>query len=521
MTSQQLKNSILQMAVQGKLVPQDPNDEPASVLLEKIRAEKAKLVKEKNLQADKNESFIYRGADNTTYEKIGDTVTDISDQIPFDIPDGWEWVRWGNLSESIQYGYNAPAKDTGRIKMVRISDIQDNGVLWDEVPFCDISEESIEGYLLRKNDILFARTGGTVGKSYLVNVIPEEAIYAGYLIRTRYSTSLSAKYLKYYMESKLYWMQLRDGTIATAQPNCNGKTLSRMLVPLPPLSEQYRIVVKIEELLPYIERYDEAEQKLTALNAEFPDKLKKSILQMAVQGKLVPQNSTDEPASVLLAKIRAEKEVLIKQGKIKRNKNESVIYRRDNEYYEKQNGIETCISEQIPFEIPEGWEWVQLPNISVSELGKTMDKSKERGDLCPYLCSINVYWSGIDLSKVKQAKFEKMEMNKYLLHKKDLLICEGGDVGRCAIWNSDIPMYYQNALHRVRFYCDINPFFYKLAIEAYKGLNIIDEYSKGMTIKHLVQSSLNSIYFPLPPLSEQHRIVQKIEELLPLSDKLT
>ncbi len=245
-----LKKSILQEAVQGKLVPQDPDDEPASVLLERIRAEKEQLIKAGKIKRDKHESVIFR-RDNSHYEKLDGIERCIDDEIPFDIPDNWRWVRWGNISESIQYGYNAPAKDKGRIKMVRISDIQNNIVLWDTVPYCEIAESDIGTYLLQTNDILFARTGGTVGKSYLVQEVPEEAIYAGYLIRTRYSQWLCPQYLKFFMESELYWSQLRNGTIATAQPNCNGKTLGKMLLPIPPLSEQYRIVEKVNALFDY------------------------------------------------------------------------------------------------------------------------------------------------------------------------------------------------------------------------------------------------------------------------------
>ena len=248
-----LKKSILQEAVQGKLVPQDPDDEPASVLLERIRVEKQKLIKAGKIKKSKHESVIVT-RDKIPYEIIDGKERCIADEVPFEIPDSWCWCRWGTISESIQYGYNAPAKENGRIKMVRISDIQDNKVLWDTVPFCDIDEESIETYLLKQNDILFARTGGTVGKSYLVKEVPKDAIYAGYLIRTRYSNNLSPEYLKFFMESELYWIQLRNGTIATAQPNCNGKTLANMLVPIPPLAEQKRIVAKIEEIMPMIER---------------------------------------------------------------------------------------------------------------------------------------------------------------------------------------------------------------------------------------------------------------------------
>ncbi|MBT8793454.1 hypothetical protein HHI98_09940 [Akkermansia muciniphila] len=242
-----LKKSILQEAVQGKLVPQDPADEPASVLLKRIRSEKEQLIKAGKIKRDKHESVIFR-RDNSHYEKLDGIDRCIDDEIPFEIPDSWVWERWGNISQSIQYGYNAPAKDCGRIKMVRISDIQDNSVLWETVPYCDIKENEISTYLLQPNDILFARTGGTVGKSYLVQEVPEEAIYAGYLIRTRYSQWLYPQYLKFFMESELYWSQLRNGTIATAQPNCNGRTLGKMLLPIPPLSEQYRIVEKVNVL---------------------------------------------------------------------------------------------------------------------------------------------------------------------------------------------------------------------------------------------------------------------------------
>ena len=238
-----LKKSILQYAIQGKLVPQDSNDEPAAVLLERIRAEKKAQLGKKYV-----ESYIYKGDDNCYYEHINGKDVDITEEIPYDLPDSWAWSRWGELSDSIQYGYNAPAKQFGRIKMVRISDIHENQVMWENVPYCDIAEEDISTYLLKGNDILFARTGGTVGKSFLVQNIKEEAIYAGYLIRTRYNSKLIPQYFKYFMESPLYWSQLRNGTIATAQPNCNGQTLSKMIVPVPPLAEQKRIVEKIDEI---------------------------------------------------------------------------------------------------------------------------------------------------------------------------------------------------------------------------------------------------------------------------------
>ena len=231
-----MQKSILQMAIQGKLVEQREEEGTADELYKQIQEEKQKLIDEGKIKKQK-------------------ALPEISeDEIPFDIPDSWKWVRWGEISNSIQYGYNASAKDIGRIKMVRISDIHNNKVSWETVPYCDIKDEEIPQYLLQDNDILFARTGGTVGKSFLVKSVPEKSIYAGYLIRTRYSSRLIPEYLKFFMESELYWSQLRGGTIATAQPNCNGQTLSKMILPLPPLKEQKRIVAKIEELLPLCER---------------------------------------------------------------------------------------------------------------------------------------------------------------------------------------------------------------------------------------------------------------------------
>ena len=248
-----LKKSILQEAVQGKLVPQDPSDEPAEALLERIRAEKRRLIKEGKIKKDKHESVIFR-RDNSHYEKLDGMEHCIDDELPFEIPESWAWVRWGAIAESIQYGYNAPAKQEGRIRMVRISDIHENTVAWSSVPFCDIDDSDIPTYLLQANDILFARTGGTVGKSFLVSEVPCESIYAGYLIRTRYSSLLCPQYLKYFMESPLYWQQLKSGTTATAQPNCNGQTLAKMLLPLPPANEQLRIVDNLARTFAIIER---------------------------------------------------------------------------------------------------------------------------------------------------------------------------------------------------------------------------------------------------------------------------
>lgn len=233
-----------------------------------------------------------------------------------------------------------------------------------------------------------------------------------------------------------------------------------------------------------------------------PQELKNSILQLAIQGKLVDQREEEGTAEGFYQQIQLEKQKLIKAGIIKKDK-----------------PLPEITEDEKPFDIPESWLWVHLDNIAISALGKTLDKAKNKGDFQPYLCSINVYWSGIDLGKVKEARFEQDELLKYKLEKGDLLICEGGDVGRSAVWDSVETMYYQNALHRVRFYGGIDAYFYKYLLECYKGMGIINAYSKGMTIKHLVQSALNDMWLPLAPLAEQKRIVAKIEELLPNIDR--
>ena len=233
-----------------------------------------------------------------------------------------------------------------------------------------------------------------------------------------------------------------------------------------------------------------------------PQELKNSILQLAIQGKLVEQRPEEGTAGNLYKQIQSEKQALVKARKIK-----------------KEKPLPEITEDEILFEIPESWMWVHLNQIAESSLGKTLDKAKNTGELCPYLCSINVYWTGISLETVKTAKFTEDDKIKYRLKLGDLLICEGGDVGRSAIWDSDEEMYYQNALHRVRFYGGILSSFYRFVVECYKGIGILDEYSKGMTIKHLVQNSLYAMWLPLPPLAEQKRIVAKIEELLPLIER--
>ena len=515
MNGKQLKNSILQWAIQGKLVPQDPNDEPASVLLERIRAEKAKLVKEKKIKKDKNESIIYRGDDNSYYEKFIATgeVKCIDDEIPFEIPQGWEWERWGNIVLSIQYGYNAPAIERGDIKMVRISDIHDNVVQWKDVPFCNIEAHDIDTYLLKENDILFARTGGTVGKSFLVQSVPEPAIYAGYLIRTRYSQELCPQYLKSFMESQLYWKQLKSGTIATAQPNCNGKTLGRMLLPIPPKAEQIRLVQKLASLTPMFQRYIKAQQDLDNLNENIDDKLRKSILQEAIQGKLVPQIAEEGTAEKLLTEIRKEKEQLVKEGKLKKSSlNDSVIYKGDdNKYFEKIGKTEKDITDEIPFEIPNSWCWMRLNNLCNITNGftplRTEPKFWENGKINWFTIE-DIRKQGEYIYQTTQKITELAVSKDRIVRAGSVLLCCTASVGQCAMTMIPTTTNQQfNALTvKEEYRCLINDEFLYLFAKTLEP--ILHDLAGKTTFEFISVKKVGNILIPIPPVLEQHRICE-------------
>ena len=297
------------------------------------------------------------------------------------------------------------------------------------------------------------------------------------------------------MESSLYWAQLKEGTIATAQPNCNGQKLSKMILPLPPLAEQHRIVEKIEELMPKVEEYGKAQEALDKLNAELPEKLKKSILQEAIEGRLVPQDPNDESASVLLDKIRKEKVQLVKEGKLK-----------------KKDLVVTPISEdEIPFEIPESWEWVSIGTIFLHSSGKQLKGGDTEGTIHQYITTSNLYWNRFELDALKSMYYKDSELERCSAIKGDLLVCEGGDIGRSAIWPYDYTIFLQNHVHRLRpYFHDYTKYVYYV-MWLFKHTGLIG--GKGIAIQGLSASALKAIPIPLPPLAEQHRIVAKIEEL--------
>ncbi|MCG4940237.1 MULTISPECIES: restriction endonuclease subunit S [Bacteroidaceae] len=451
------------------------------------------------------------------YEKMLATgeVKCIDEEIPFDVPQGWEWERWGNIAQTIQYGYNAPALEHGVIKMVRISDIQENCVLWDNVPYCLIDENDIDTYLLKVNDILFARTGGTVGKSFLVEEVPEKAIYAGYLIRTRYSSLLNPRYMKSFMESQLYWEQLKNGTIATAQPNCNGKTLAKMLLPIPPTKEQDRIVKKLTQLSSFLDNYGLCQDRLNLLNEEIKEQLKKSILQEAIQGKLVPQLAEEGTAQDLLEQIKMEKLNLVKEGKLKKSAlATSVIFRGDdNKYYEQIGKKCLDITEQIPFEIPSNWEWCRVRNVSNSYIGLTYKPTDidEKGTIVLRSCNIrNGKLALDDIVRVSSSISEKL-----LIEENDIIICARNGskrlVGKSAlIRNLSEPMTF-GAFMAI---CKTPIYEYMFAyLQSDLFFGQLRDVSNTTTINQLTQNKFNDFLIPIPPIREQERIAFKISQL--------
>ena len=522
MTAQQLKNSILQMAVQGKLVPQDPGDEPASVLLRRIKAEKQELIKAGKIKKDKKSSEIFRGAThNLPYaycEQIGKEIRDISDEIPFEIPDSWEWVRLGSIVYN--RGQMKPTSDfcyvdIGSIdnKRQRLGDTE-NIITPDKAP-------SRAKKIIDVGDIIYSTV-----RPYLHNMCIIDRQFSlqpiastGFATMTCYSGLLN-KYLFYYLLAPDFDNYANDteNSKGVAYPAINDDRLYKALIPLPPLSEQHRIVAKIEELLPYIEKYGKAEEHLTTLNTTFPEALKKSILQEAVQGKLVPQNPDDEPASVLLERIRAEKQELIKQGKIKQNKNESVIITRDKIPYEIIDGKKRCIADEVPFEIPEGWEWCRLGFIGEWGSGATPSRTNKeyyQGNI-PWLKTGDLN-DGI-ITNIPE-KITELALKKTSVRLNPvgsvLIAMYGATIGKLGILA--IPATTNQAC------CACKPIIINNKYLFYFLMSHKETFTKkaeGGAQPNISKEKIVSTLFPLPPLAEQKRIVEKIEELTQLCDKL-
>ena len=498
MTGQQLKNSILQMAVQGKLVPQDPNDEPASVLLERIRKEKEQLIKEGKIKKEKNPSYIFRGADHLPYEKVGkNEPVCIADEVPFEIPDSWEWAKIktismpiGNKNNQIQ---SKEALPTGKI------------------PVVSQGKDLIDGYcndVSKKIDVLPLVMFGDHTRN--VKYIDFEFVIGADGTKFHKILSCNPEYI-------YYWMLYAAETLRNRGYARHYTLLKECFIPLPPLQEQVRIVSKIKAILPLVEKYSCEEIKRVSLDSAFPNLLKKSILQEAIQGKLVPQDPGDEPASVLLERIRAEKDQLIKAGKIKRDKHESVIFRRDNSHYEKRGSEEVCIDDELPFDIPENWCWSRLSTLCKSISDGDHQPPPQVPSGIPFVVISNVSSGKIDLSNtrfVSHDYYENLHESR-IPCRDDILFTVTGSYGIVIPVDTEDAFCFQRHIALLKPLQIMTKF-----LSTWLNTPIVYEQCKhcatGTAQKTVGLNSLKNILIPIPPINEQVRILKQLEKILPL-----
>ena len=512
MNGKQLKNSILQWAIQGKLVPQDPNDEPASVLLDKIRQEKERLIKEKKIKRDKNASIIYRGEDNSYYEKILATgeVKCIDEEIPFEVPKGWEWCRLGEISTYAQTKrkINASNADT-QLWGLDLEDIEKGGRL---LNIKTVGERKAIGdkTIFNRGDILYSKL-----RPYLLKILvaPEGGICTPEIIPFTCYGNICKDYIVSFLKSPYVDDYINSATFGVKMPRVSTETMTSLLVPLPPLSEQFRIDTKAKELMPYIDEYGKAQDKLNKLNEELSYTIRKSILQEAIQGKLVPQIAEEGTAQELLEQIKTEKQKLVKEGKLKKSAlNDSVIFRGDdNKYYEQIGKNLIDITDDIPFDIPSNWVWTRIGYLFAHNNGKQLNKGNSVGTLMEYITTSNLYWDGFRLDNLKMMPFEESEIERCQAIKGDLLVCEGGDVGRSCIWIYDYPIMLQNHIHKLRAYLPLCTKYFFYIFYLYNLTGLIG--GKGIGIQGFSAKALHNTIIPLPPLKEQERIVKRRETL--------
>ena len=508
MTAQQLKNSILQMAVQGKLVPQDPNDEPASVLLERIRAEKERLIKEKKIKREKNPSVIFKGADNTPYEKIGDEVRSLADEVPFDIPDSWEWVRLGNISSyaETKQKVNATSADPS-IWGLDLEDIEKGGRLLEHKT---VGERRAVGdkTVFAKGDILYSKL-----RPYLLKILvaPDDGICTPEIVPFRVYGGIDPNYIVNYLKSPYVDNLINSITYGVKMPRVGTETMTSLLVPIPPLEEQRRIVEKIDGVASAISAYDVAYQKTETLNSAFPETLKKSILQEAVQGKLVPQDPSDEPAEALLERIRAEKQRLIKEGKIKKDKHESVIFRRDNSHYEKRGSEEVCIDDELPFDIPSTWMWSRLSSI-VTVLGDGIHGTPvySANGTTAFINGNNLQDGKIVIKPdTKRVTDEEASKHKRCLTKDTVLLSINGTIGNVAFYDGEHVILGKSACY-FNLLSDVSKEYVRLVLETDYFAKYAVSVATGTTIKNVPLAGMRNLLVPIPPTAEQAEIVQAV-----------
>ena len=514
MKAEQLRKSILQLAIQGKLVPQDPADEPASVLLERIRAEKQSLIKQGKIKKDKGDSVIFKGDDNCYYEKTGSEVKNITDEIPFDIPDSWCWTRLGNLITIIS-GVSYDKKDVcnNGIRILRGGNVNDLKITtFPEDVFLPEKYHDTDKQI-RKNDIIVVASTGSktvIGKAGYVDVDVFNTQIGAFLRIVRPLLGIIAPYLKLIFATEYYREHIRTQSQGTNINNVKAEYITEFRIPFPPLAEQERIVAEIEKFEPLIAEYDKLEQQATKLDGEIYDKLKKSILQYAIQGKLVPQDSNDEPASVLLERIRAEKKAQLGKKYV-----ESYIFKGDdNCYYEHINGKDVDITEEIPYDLPIGWIWERLRNIT-EIIGDGIHGTPNFDDNGKYY-----FINGNNLvggKVVLKDSTKKVNENEFLLHRKPLtlntiLLSINGTLGNIAYYNNE-PIILGKSACYISLSKDISKEYVRVVLETKSFLNYAVHRATKTTIANISLNAIRTFLFPVPPLAEQKRIVEKINEI--------
>ena len=538
MNGKQLKNSILQWAIQGKLVPQDPNDESASVLLDNIRQEKERLIKEKKIKRDKNASIIYRGEDNSYYEKILATgeVKCIDEEIPFEIPKGWEWCRLRDIIIFIGgYAYDSHSfLEKSEYQVLRLGNIKNdtinksvNPVFIDEI----LAQDTVRFRCL-KNDILVTMTGTRKKRDYFYTVLIDTDHSNMYFnqrvgcLRAIYSPI--ALWLNKVLKAETILHQVFQYETGTAnQGNLGASNIMNTLIPLPPVTEQFRIVKKLEEVHTYVFQYDKAQCELDILNFGIRNTIKKSLVQEAIQGKLVPQITEEGTAQELLEQIKEEKLKLVKEGKLKKSAlNDSVIFRGDdNRYYEKIGEDTVCIDDEIPFDIPANWVWIRLDDIcSFIHRGKSPKYSLIKK--YPVVAQKCNQWSGFSIEKAKFIEPQSISSYKeeYILQDEDLMWNSTGlgTLGRMAIYYKKLNPYelavadsHVTVIRPYKQYVISEYLYYYFASNTVQS--VIEDKSDGSTKqKELSTKTVKSYLVPLPPMEEQKRIIEKVKELTQL-----
>ena len=513
-----LREKVLDLAIRGKLVPQDPNDEPASVLLERIRQQKQQMVKEGKLKAKdiKNDTVIFVGEDNLHYEKFADgSVKCIEDEIPFNMPEGWQWVRLGCLAQykkgpfgsSITKAMFVP-DNPGAVKVYEQKNAINKDASLGNYFISAEKYETLKGFEVFPNDIIVS-CAGTIGETYVLPTSMRKGIINQALMKiSLYDLGILDFYLMYF-DFQLKRAAQEQGYGVALKNIPPFDMLKRYLVPIPPIQEQQRIIAAVNNLLFEVDSIDADSKAIFALIAQ----TKAKILDLAIRGQLVPQDPTDEPASVLLERIRAEKEELIKQGKIKRDKKESVIFKgEDNSYYEKiDDGTVKCVDNDIPFALPESWCWCRLGALFAHNTGKALNSSDATGTSMTYITTSNLYWDRFELDSLKEMPFTDSELDKCTVTKGDLLVCEGGDVGRSAIWMFDENIRIQNHIHRLRPYISLSSRFYYYVMFLWKQIGLIG--GQGIGLQGFSSKALHNLMVPLPPVDEQEKIVVFVDEL--------